>query len=108
MAEEEGWDSEEEEGMEVPELPACMQLFDSFEEVHDFLKDWSKRSGMGFYRRSSIKAVRDGELQLSRVVLHCDRGPARDPITAGCRQSSSRRHVDCRWNVTARALKSVN
>ncbi|PHH90039.1 hypothetical protein CDD83_4665 [Cordyceps sp. RAO-2017] len=88
--------------------PPPSPLFDSFEELYDFIQGFHRDNGAALVKKSSSRK-RDirGQTMPGHYVLVCDRGPRRASESAGIRKTSTQK-LDCPVKITASTTKATD
>ncbi|KAG5963732.1 hypothetical protein E4U57_005934 [Claviceps arundinis] len=92
---------------EVPPLPPS-ELYDSFDDLYNFLQAWARSNGVYFVKKSSSDPREiNGTIIAARRLLLCDRGPGRPSQGRGLRRIPSQKE-GCPIRITASVTKRNN
>ncbi|KAG6044117.1 hypothetical protein E4U39_003696 [Claviceps sp. Clav50 group G5] len=96
------------EVQDVPPLPPSV-LYDSFDDLFNFLQAWARSNGVTFVKKSSSnpREVNGTKIATRRLVL-CDRGPGRPSTSRGLRCPKSSRKTDCPFRIITSATMKNN
>ncbi|KAG6293124.1 hypothetical protein E4U09_003121 [Claviceps aff. purpurea] len=98
---------ENNEVQEVPPLPPS-ELYDSFDDLFNFLQAWARSNGVAFVKKSSSNAREiNGTKMATHRLLLCDRGSGRPSTGRGLRQTPSQK-ADCPIRITASVTMKNN
>ncbi|KAG6081175.1 hypothetical protein E4U16_007727 [Claviceps sp. LM84 group G4] len=92
---------------EVPPLPPS-ELYDSFDDLFNFLQAWARSNGVAFVKKSSSnpREINGTKMAAHRLIL-CDRGPGRPSTGRGLRRVPSQK-ADCPIRITASVTMKNN
>ncbi|KAG6111801.1 hypothetical protein E4U14_002279 [Claviceps sp. LM454 group G7] len=95
------------EVQEVPPLPPS-ELYDSFDDLFNFLQGWARSNGVAFVKKSAsnLREINGTKIAAHRLLL-CDRGPGRPSRSRGLRRIPSQK-ADCPIRITASVTMKNN
>ncbi|KAG6307101.1 hypothetical protein E4U45_005602 [Claviceps purpurea] len=95
------------EVQEVPPLPPS-ELYDSFDDLFNFLQGWARSNGVAFVKKSASnpREINGTKIAAHRLLL-CDRGPGRPSRSRGLRRIPSQK-ADCPIRITASVTMKNN
>ncbi|KAG6232689.1 hypothetical protein E4U26_004366 [Claviceps purpurea] len=98
---------ENNEVQEVPPLPPS-ELYDSFDDLFNFLQAWACSNGVAFIKKSAsnFREINGTKIATHRLLL-CDRGSGRPSTGRGLRQTPSQK-ADCPIRITASVTMKNN
>ncbi|KAG5954640.1 hypothetical protein E4U56_007743, partial [Claviceps arundinis] len=99
---------EDNEVQEIPPLPPSV-LYDSFDDLFNFVQAWARSNGVAFVKRSASNMceINGTKISTHRLLL-CDRGPVRPSTSRDLRCRKPTRKIDCPFRIITSATPKNN